>query len=135
MTHHFTLGERTALLAGAALALPGVTFMGMLIQNGAVLLYPAWSRLGADRPGGIEALGQNMLATVGFLVLFVLALLAPIVLGGGAFFVLEPAAGMWAVVPAGLVSQVVLAAEALPLLRWLGRVFERIDPSAANIMP
>ena len=40
--------------------LPGINLLGMLIQNGAALLYPAWVRLGSGRPGGVEALGQNI---------------------------------------------------------------------------
>ena len=61
-----TLGERTALLIAAMVVLPLVNFMALLLQNGAALLYPAWMSAIGDGGGGIEALGQNLLATAGF---------------------------------------------------------------------
>ena len=52
-----TLEDRTLVLAAAFVFLPAVNLLGMLIQNGAALLYQAWVHLGSGRPGGVEALG------------------------------------------------------------------------------
>jgi hypothetical protein len=60
------LGGRTLLLVAAVVFLPGMNLLGMLIQNGAALLFPAWIPLGSGRPGGVEALGQNLLMMVVF---------------------------------------------------------------------
>ena len=50
------LGTRTIVLAAAFVFLPGINLLGMIIQNGVALLYPAWVRLGSGRPAGVEAL-------------------------------------------------------------------------------
>ena len=47
---------RTAVLLGAVVLLPGINFLAMLIQNGAVVLLPGWVNPGSDRPIGVEAL-------------------------------------------------------------------------------
>jgi hypothetical protein len=66
-THMYPpLGLRTLALATAAACLPGINYLGLLIQNGAALLFPAWIHLGSGRPGGVEALGQNMLIIVAY---------------------------------------------------------------------
>ena len=54
-----SLGLRTLVLATAVACLPGINYLGLLIQNGAALLFPAWVHLGSGRPGGVEALGQT----------------------------------------------------------------------------
>ncbi len=121
---------RTAALAAAVVFLPPINFLAMLIQNGAALLLPAWVRLGPDRPIGVEALGHNMLVMIGFGAILAVLLLAPAVVGGAVFLGLEPGAGWWAAVPAGLGALAVTALEARSLLAWLGRVFEATDPAS-----
>jgi hypothetical protein len=44
--------------------LPAVNGLGMLLHNGAALLLPGWTHIGTGRPGGVEALGQNMLVLI-----------------------------------------------------------------------
>jgi hypothetical protein len=121
---------RTAALLGAAVFLPPINFLAMLIQNGAALLLPAWVRLGPDRPMGVEALGHNMLVMVGFAAILAVLLLAPAAVAGGVFLGLEPVAGWWAAAPAAAGALVVTAFEARLRLARLGRVFEATDPSA-----
>ena len=72
---------RTAVLLGAVVLLPGINFLAMLIQNGAVILLPGWVNPGSDRPIGVEALGHNMLIISGFLLVLAVLLAAPA--GGG----------------------------------------------------
>ena len=105
----------------------------MLIQNGAALLFPAWVHLGSSRPGGVEALGQNMLMIVAYLGLLGMTLALPVGLGGGAYLLLAPALGLWSALPASLLLLTALAVEATLMLGWLGRIFERTDPATAGI--
>jgi hypothetical protein len=107
--------------------------LGMLIHNAAALLYPAWVRLGSGRPGGVEALGQNLLMTVAFLALLALTLLLPVVMAGGAFLLLQSPLGVWATLPAIALGLAAIAFEAALIVEWLGRVFERTDPITAGI--
>jgi len=127
------LGTRTCVLVVAILCLPGINFVGMLIQNGAALLFPAWVHLGAGRPGGVEALGQNMLMIVAYSATLAVVLAGPGALAAALFALLRDGLGWWAAVPASAVLLSGLAVEALVALRWLGRVFERTDPAGANL--
>lgn len=127
------LAGRTLLLLGAVLFLPGVNLLGMLIQNGAALLFPAWVRLGSGRPGGVEALGQNLLMMVAFVALLSGLLLLPFAIGGGAFLLLRGGIDEWAALPATALVLGTVAFEAALLVDWLGRIFERLDPATAGI--
>ncbi len=127
------LEERTLLLLAAFVFLPGINFLGMLLQNGAALLYPAWVRLGSGRPAGVEALGQNLLMMVVYLALLSLALLLPVAIGGSAFLLLRPAINDWAALPATVLTLGTMAFEAALLVEWLGGLFEQTDPAAAGI--
>jgi putative ABC exporter len=128
-----TLDERTLLLFAACVFLPGINLLGMIIQNGAALLYPAWVRLGSGRPAGVEALGQNMLMMVVFVGLLAVTLLLPVAIGGGAFLLLHRAINGWAALPATVLMLGTMTFEAALLVEWLGRLFERTDPAAAGI--
>ena len=127
------LETRTCVLVVAILCLPGINFVGMLIQNGAALLFPAWVHLGAGRPGGVEALGQNMLMIVAYSATLAAVLAGPGALAAALFALLRDGLGWWAAVPASAVLLSGLAVEALVALRWLGGVFERTDPAGANL--
>ena len=127
------LDERTVLLFAAFVFLPGINLLGMIIQNGAALLYPAWVHLGSGRPAGVEALGQNMLMMVVFVALLAVTLLLPVAIGGGAFLLLHRAINGWAALPATVLVLGTMAFEAALLVDWLGRLFERTDPATAGI--
>jgi ABC-2 type transport system permease protein len=124
------LDLRTAVLAAAVVCLPGINFLGMLIHNGTALLFPAWVHLGSNRPGGVEALGQNMLMIVAYAALLAIALVTPAAIAAGLGILLEGSLGWWAAAPASLVLLVGIAAESVVLVRRLGRVFERMEPVA-----
>ncbi len=127
------LEERTLLLLAAIVFLPGINLLGMLIQNGAALLYPDWVRLGSGRPGGVEALGQNLLMTIAFVALLAVALVVPAAISSGGFLLLRPALDGWAALPATALALGAMAFEAALMVEWLGRIFERTDPTAAGL--
>jgi ABC-2 type transport system permease protein len=127
------LEERTLLLVAAIVFLPAINLLGMLIQNGAALLYPAWVRLGSGRPAGVEALGQNLLMMIAFMALLALALALPVAISGGTFLLLRGILESWAAVPAALLALAVIGLEAALIVEWLGGVFERTDPATAGI--
>lgn len=121
---------RTLALGGAAVVLPALNLLGLLIQNGAAILLPSWVHLGAGRPGGVEALGQNMLALMGHLLILGMVLVPPAGLALLGYRALEPALGAGAVAAAGAAGLGLIAAEAAVAIGWLGRAFERTDPGA-----
>jgi ABC-2 type transport system permease protein len=132
-TLRFDLAERTLLLAVALIYLPLINYVGLLIHNAAAILFPAWVHLGVGRPGGVEALGQNMLMIIAFTILLAATLAVPTSLGGSVVVLLQPFIGNWTLIPATVVLLGTLAIEALLIVRWLGRVFESTDPASAGL--
>jgi hypothetical protein len=126
-----TLTERSLLLAAAILVLPLVNYTALLLQNGAALLYPAWMSSIGDGRGGLEALGQNLLATAAFALLLALLLAPPVATGMLIMSLLSHGIGAAAV--GGAVGLAVLAAEAAVLARALGSVYDRTDASTPGI--
>ena len=116
------------MLLGAVVLLPGINFLAMLIQNGAVLLLPGWVNPGSDRPIGVEALGHNMLIISGFLVVLAILLAAPAAAAAAVLHGLR-SLGWWAAPPAALAALTLMALEARLLLARLGRVYEATDPA------
>ena len=122
---------RLSLLVAAALLLPPINFMAMLLHNGAAVLFPGWVRIGTAA-SGVEALGQRLLSTTAFLVLLCVMLAAPLAASILAFQSLDSVTGDWAFGPAFLAALAVLALEGALLLRQLGRALERMDPGAIS---
>ena len=120
--------------AAAAVVLPVAVLVlngaNVAVQNGFALLFPSWVRLGPDS-GGIEAIGQNMLVTIGSLVALVLTLLLPVVAGAVARVLTGPPAAL-SFAAAGAAGSVVLALELAGLLMLLGKAFDRIEPAALS---
>lgn len=126
-----TLAQRTLLLLGAMLALIPVNYVALLLQNGAALLFPSWMSVIGDGSGGLEALGQNLLATAAFALLLAILLVPPAAAAG----VLIYAAGVRpaAIAAAGVLGLGVLAGEAVLLARVLGTVYDRTDAGTPGV--
>ena len=118
---------RLGILVAAPLALIAYNSVVFTVLNGTAVLFPGWMRLGPTGGGGIEAMGQMVLATASTLLAQALFLLLPAAVAGGAFWVLRDTVGVAAAV--ALVSgAVVLMAECYVAIRGLGRVFARAEP-------
>jgi hypothetical protein len=123
--------ERVALAAAAALALPGVNLATVTVQNAAALLFPAWTRA-ATGPRGVEAMGQSLVSTALSLAAASVLLALPAAMALGLTIILRGRLGIWAYAPAALVATAAAAVEMVPVFGWLGRVFERTDPTAVG---
>ncbi|HEU4586419.1 MAG TPA: putative ABC exporter domain-containing protein, partial [Gemmatimonadaceae bacterium] len=99
-----TLSERTAALLIALLVAPAVNSANLLVQNAAALLFPEWVRLGLARPGGVEAMGQAIVTTVGSMLVLGFLLLLPAVLGLIFGLILLARIGVWGLVPGAALS-------------------------------
>ena len=122
-----------------ALALPGAIFLVavnlilLIIHNGFALFFPAWVRMRTAQPGGIEFLGQNIMLMLGSVILFVAALVPPIVAGAVTGGTMALQMGRLAAVPAVAVFFAVLYVEIFMALKWLGNGYDRIDPVEAGL--
>jgi hypothetical protein len=83
----------------------------------------------------VEALGQSFLMMIAFVGLLGVALVLPVSIAGGAFLLVRPAIGLWAMIPTAVLGVLTVAYEASLVIGWLGRLFERTDPAAAGIGP
>jgi ABC-2 type transport system permease protein len=125
-----TRHDRTLAMVGAVVYLPPVNYLGMLIQNGGAILFPAWVRSGPERAGGVEALGQNMLLIIAHMTILALLIAVPTACAFGLHLLLQPFIGAWAELVGAVVAVSMLVFEARALVRRLGVAAERIDPSA-----
>jgi len=117
-----------AIALGAAILLPVLDLLLLLIPNAAVLLFPSWIQTGKDSPRGIEATGQRLVFALGQLLALLLALLPAAGAFVAIFFLLNFAVGSAAaLLPASLAATIVLAAEAGFGVMLLGKLFERFD--------
>ena len=123
------LAMRTSLLLMSPLVLFSVNVTTVTIQNGAALLFPGWIRVTPVVGGGIEAMGQGILATGMLLLTFLIALLPAAAACAMVWWLLAGVPNVWIVALA--VAAAVLLAETWWGIRGLGRRFERLEPSAS----
>lgn len=123
------LAMRTSLLLMSPLVLFSVNVTTVTIQNGAALLFPGWIRVTPVVGGGIEAMGQGILATGMLLLTFLIALLPAAAACAMVWWLLAGLPNVWIVALA--VAAAVLLAETWWVIRGLGRRFERLEPSAS----
>ncbi len=119
---------RLALLFVAPVVLLAFNAASFTILNGTAVLFPAWIRLGPSGPGGIEAMGQQILTTFGTWVVLALMLILPAVTCRGIMVI--GGDGDAVAIAIGLVTgSLVLGVETYGVVRWLGGVYERAEPS------
>jgi ABC-2 type transport system permease protein len=119
----------TTLLVLAPIALLSLNALNIGIQNAAAVLFPGWIRIGTDS-GGIEAMGQTMLLTIGSLLALLLALLLPVGAALGAFAGATRAFGIPMIEVAVVIGAAVAVGEVWLLVRAVGSAFERMETTA-----
>lgn len=120
-----------AIACGAAINVPALNLISLLIPNAAVLLFPAWFHLGKSGPQGIEATGQRLIFMIGQLLAFAAALFPAACVFLVVFVVVKIVLGVEAgIILASIGSAAALAGEVFAGLKWLGMLFERFDLSA-----
>jgi ABC-2 type transport system permease protein len=121
---------RFAVVIAAAVLVPGLNFLGLLIPNAAVLVFPSWFNQSGESQQGMEATGQRLIMM--FLQVFVL-LLSMVPAAGVftvVFFLITVFLGAGIAIPiAAVCALIVLAAEATAGIVFLGKLFERLDLS------
>ncbi|HZI42274.1 MAG TPA: putative ABC exporter domain-containing protein [Gemmatimonadaceae bacterium] len=118
--------RRAALLLMSPLMLLSVNVTTVTIQNAAALLFPGWVRVTPVVGGGIEVMGQGILATGMLLLTFVIALLPAIAISAAVWWSLSGMPNGWIV--AVVVAAGVLLAETWWAIHGLGRRFEKMEP-------
>jgi len=125
------LGDRIAYLVAALVAVPPVVLVLVLVQNAAVLLFPAWTTIGPERATGFEAMGQRILIFVGTAFALFIAVL-PAALAGGLVGIAVHAAGAgraWTAAAWSVTGAAMLGFECYLVVMVLAPVLDRLEPA------
>jgi len=119
-----------AIGLSAALIVPMLNLITLLIPNAAVLLFPAWFQTGREGPQGLEATGQRIIFLFGQLVVFLITMIPAAAAFTMVFLLARLAISPTLAIPvAAVVAAMVLSAEAALGLWLLGWLFDRLDLS------
>jgi ABC-2 type transport system permease protein len=123
----FSREVRLALVVAAPFVVVSLNGALSTIQNATAVLFPAWVRLGPQVSTGVEALGQNLLATIATLIALALSLVVPVTVSWVAVFWLHEtrAVGLALIL---IISAGILAAETYAAMGLLGRALSRAEP-------
>jgi ABC-2 type transport system permease protein len=126
-----SFAAKLSVCATAAIVLPFLNLITVLIQNAAVLILPAWFQFDKSTPRGIETMGQQLILMFGQIIVLALCLIPAAIAFGGITFVAQLALP-WnvSVIFGAIAAAAVLVGEVAIALRLLGKVFERFDLSA-----
>ncbi len=116
--------HRGAWLVALVLVIGPVSFAGILLQNAAVILLPAWSRMTARR-GTAMALGANLANSALAILVLGMLLLVPYALAFGLWRATEGRA--WVPLACALLAGVAISAECWVMVKWLGGRFEKME--------
>ena len=97
------------------------------MQNGLAVLFPAWIRLGSTVSTGVEALGQNLLATLANMLSLVLSLIVPTIVAFVAVKYLM-ISGALAIAATIIFASAMLALEIYAVMGYLSRAFAKAEP-------
>ena len=129
-------GIRTMALVLMPVVLLAINVTTTTIQNAAALLFPGWVRVaspaagGGSGTGGVEAMGQGILATAVLLLTLLVALMPALIAYGILAFAMRGLPFSWPIAVLGAAG--VLLGEAWLVMRGLGRRFERMEPGATT---
>jgi ABC-2 type transport system permease protein len=120
------------MLAIAIAVLPLINTASFLVQNATALLFPDWVRLGATSMGGLEVIGQRLLAFGASLIALAILLAPPALVIGGILWLWQgdgtpTRSALLVAVASGML---VGTTEIYVAVLWLGHVFERTDATA-----
>jgi hypothetical protein len=116
--------------AGIALVLPPLCGLMLCIPYTGVLYFPAWAQSSGARGGGVEVMGQRLIFLAGYLVVLVVAVLPAAAVGALVFFIVNAFVGqIFALILTAVFASLVLSAELVAAVYWLGGKVERFDLS------
>ena len=124
--------SRASLFAAAFVLAPAVVLAQVVVQNGLVVLLPAWASVGAARARGIDATGQRLLMLAGMLFALGVSLVPGVAAAGAFAFLAYQATGVVLVLIPALIVAAVVAGECWLAVEGLGRVLDRTDPGAVE---
>ncbi|MGZ4961534.1 MAG: putative ABC exporter domain-containing protein [Limisphaerales bacterium] len=124
-------GMKLSACVAAAVVLPFLDLIAILLQNTSVLLLPAWFQFDKTTPRGIETMGQQLILIFGQVLTLSLCLAPAGLAFGAVLFVTQLALSIEiGIVLGAIAGAAVMCVEVAVAVRLLGKVFERFDLSA-----
>jgi hypothetical protein len=114
------------------LLIPALVLAQFTIHNTAAVLFPAWVPLGAQRPRGLDAMGQRLILFGGIVLGLIVMLFPGAVSGGIIWLALGRLIGPLGLVPAAAACVMVVLAEVLVATEALGPAYDRLDLMAVE---
>jgi ABC-2 type transport system permease protein len=125
----------TSVAASLAVSIPfgivGLNGLISTIRNGATVFFPSWTKLGVEGgggPGGFEVIGQAMLSLMAMFFTFLVLLIVPALVTLFIVMYVQPPMAL-AIVFSVLVGTFAVMGESWLLIAWIGRAFEKTEPS------
>jgi ABC-2 type transport system permease protein len=123
------LVSRLSVSAAAVVLAPALIVAQLTVHNAAAVLFPAWVATGAQRPRGLDAMGQRLIL-FGGVILALIVMLGPGVIAGGIIvFAFYRLIGAVTFVPAAMICLAIVAAEIGLVTEMLGAAYDRVDLS------
>jgi hypothetical protein len=134
-----TSAWRISGTVGLCALLPALSLLTALADSAGVLYFPAWVRPGpAAMGGGVEGMGYQIVVGLAKLLLLSFGILLPGGVAAGmaavAILVLGPMVAPTAVMLAAVLAATGILLEVYVFAAFLGRRFERLDPSAEGLI-
>lgn len=123
------LGKLVPISLGLAVAIPALVAMALVVQNGAVLTFPAWFPPGRQRSVGLEATGMRMVSFIVTSLLLLVALIPAALLVVPLAYFGWRTLGFWIAPLSGLLIAAPLVFETGMGLLYLAKLFDLYDPS------
>jgi hypothetical protein len=124
-----TVSWRLSSAAAAFVIAPVLACAQLTVHNAAAVVFPAWVATGAQRPRGLDMMGQRLILFAGVLLALVVVVGPGVIAGGIVLFALYWVIGAVSLVPAALMCFVVVSVEILLATEMLGAAYDRIDLS------
>jgi hypothetical protein len=118
-------------LFALAILMPALAAAILVVQNAAVLAFPAWFPPGGQRPG-FEATGTRLISFAATLLLVLFALTPAALVASLAAWLTWRLLGPWSLVPAAAIGSVPVWVGVAAGVALLGRLFARFDVSAES---
>ncbi len=117
-----------SVAAGLGILMPAIAALVLVIQNAAVLAFPAWFPPGLARTSGFANMGGRILLLLGTTILLSLAVLPAVLFAAPIMAFARPALGDSTYAIAAFAASVPLWAEAGVAIHLLARLLARFDP-------
>jgi hypothetical protein len=133
-------GHRWGIAMAAALSAPALILTQVLLHNGMAILFPAWVSAGVARSRGIDAIGQRLIIMGAVTLALTITLVPGLIVAWPVALVLttvlhdSPVATAVIPVVVSAIVSFLLAIECWIVIELLGRVLDRTDISAVEVV-